>query len=169
MQEKNDIDMMSEEQEKEKEREREEIRRIEEHETSEDGDDILDLLFQDGANQPSVMLASHRPSVDEVGFVTIEIYLKNGEHIHTMEKVVADASIGQLKNNLAKSATDYTSWHSIAVGEEWFDMTDDYCRFMNTKAVKDHLVQNKLCVTLVKQVIGAGPPCKKARSDRVDN
>ena len=93
----------------------------------------------------------------------------NGERIHTMEKVVADASIGQFKNNLSESATDYTSWHSIVVGEACFDMTDDYCRFMNTKAVKDHLVQNKLCVRLVKQDIGAGPPCKKARSDRIDN
>ena len=111
------------------------------------------------------MLASHRPSVDEVGFVTIEIYLKNGEKIHTMEKVVADASIGRLKNNLSKSATDYTSWHTIVVGEACFDMTDDYCKFMNTDAVKDHLVQNKLCVTVVRQDVGDGPPSKKARVD----
>ena len=45
----------------------------------------------------------------------------NGKLVREMD-IVADASIGHFKKELKKAEIDFTSWHSIVVGETPFEM-----------------------------------------------
>ena len=75
-------------------------------------------------------------SSDDDGEVEIEIMQLSGDVIHSIEGVSADATIGNFKARLKQAKIDFAPWHCIVVGPASFEMADDYCRFMLTKAVK---------------------------------
>ena len=62
--------------------------------------------------------------------VDIEIKQLSGDVIHTIENVVADASIGNLRACLRQANIDVVLWRFIVVGPESFDMADDYCKLL---------------------------------------
>ena len=78
--------------------------------------------------------------VDDDGQVDIEIMQLSGDVLHTIENFYGDASLGGFKARLKQADIDFSLWHSIVVGPESFDMADDYCKFMLTKAVKQAMV-----------------------------
>ena len=75
--------------------------------------------------------------------VDIEIKQLSGDVIHTIEHIVADASIGNLKARLRQANIDFALWRFIVVGPESFDMADDYCKFLLTKAVRQAMVDTE--------------------------
>ena len=75
--------------------------------------------------------------------VDIEIKQLSGDVIHTIENIVADASIGNLRACLRQANIDFALWRFIVVGPESFDMADDYCKFMLTKAARQAMVDTE--------------------------
>ena len=93
-------------------------------------------------------------SGDDDGLVDIEILQLSGDVIHTIENLYADATIGGFKARLRQAKIDFALWRCIVVAPESFEMADDYCKFMLTKAVKQATVhpeegRNKLQVMVV--------------------
>ena len=75
--------------------------------------------------------------------VNIEIKQLSGDVIHTIENIVADASIGHLKARLRQSNIDFALWRFIVIGPKKFDMADDYTTFMLTKAVRQAMADTE--------------------------
>ena len=88
--------------------------------------------------------------------VDIEIKQLSGDVIHTIENIVADASIGHLKARLWQANIDFALWRFIVVGPESFDMADDYCKFMLTKAVRQAMVHTEEGKTKVEAMVVIG-------------
>ena len=82
-------------------------------------------------------------SSDDDGEVEIEIMRLSGDVIYSIEGVSADATIGNFKARLKQAGIDFAPWHCIVVGPASFEMADDYCRFMLTKAVKQAMVHRE--------------------------
>ena len=81
-------------------------------------------------------------SNDDDGVVEMEIMQLSGDVIHSIEGIYADAAIGS-KARLRQAEIDFALWHCIVVGPASFEMADDYCRFMLTKAVKQAMVHRE--------------------------
>ena len=88
--------------------------------------------------------------------VDIEIKQLSGDVIHTIENIVADASIGNLRACLRQANIDFALWRFIVVGPESFDMADDYRKFMLTKAVRQAMVHTEEGKTKVETMIVIG-------------
>ena len=92
-------------------------------------------------DSPTSMIANALGSdSDDDGQVDIEIMQLSGDVLHTIENFHGDASLGSFKARLKQAKIDFSLWRFIVVGPESFDMANDYCKFMLTKAVKQAMV-----------------------------